>query len=75
MDLFQKCKDFKTAEQIKEAGIYPDCVTAELTDIVQSADNSLKIPDAVSVGVLKRLGINFIKYCIVKPFCHLGNLP
>lgn len=44
MDLFQKCKDFKTAEQIKEAGIYPYFHTLESKqDTVVNMEGGRKI--------------------------------
>ena len=53
-----------------KAGIDPERIAAQILDIIQFGDDSLEVADSVCVGIHKRLGINLIKNCIVKPFCH-----
>ena len=59
------------AERRSEAGVDPDRVAAQFTDIIQTGDDALQISDTVGVGVLKRLRIYFIKNCVIKPLCHM----
>ena len=53
-----------------KAGIDPERIAAQILDIIQFGDDSLEVADSVCVGIHKRLGINLVKNCIVKPFCH-----
>ena len=50
--------------------IEPNRVTAEVLYIVELLNNTLQITDTVAVAVVKALGINLIKYCVVKPVRH-----
>ena len=50
-----------------ETGIQPDCIHIQRLDVIQPVDDSRKVPDSVTVGVLKGLRINFVKHCIVEP--------
>ena len=60
----------RIAERGLEAGIYPDSVAAQLFDIIKLFDYSVEVADTVTVGVVERLRIYLIKYCIIKPLCH-----
>ena len=51
-----------------ETGVDPDRITAQLPDIVKSSGYAVDIPNTVCICVLKRLRIDFIKYCIIQPF-------
>ena len=44
-----------------KAGIDPQRIASQIPDIIQPVDNALQIADPVSVRILKRLGIDFIK--------------
>ena len=54
-----------------KTGIHPDRITSQFLNIIQFFYDTLKITDTVTFGIQKRLGINFIKDCIIKPFCHI----
>ena len=58
-----------------KTGIHPDRITSQFLNIIQFFYDTLKITDTVTIGIQKRLGINFIKDCIIKPFCHSVLLP
>ena len=52
-------------ERRVEAGIDPDCIAAEIADVFEFADDASKIPDAVAVGVPKRLRIDFVENRVI----------
>ena len=52
-----------------KAGIDPDGIASESPDVIQLFRDSVDIADPVSVGIVKRLRIDFIKNCVVKPLC------
>ena len=58
-----------------KTGIHPDRIASQFLNIIQFFYDTLKITDTVTIGIQKRLGINFIKDCIIKPFCHSVLLP
>ena len=59
-----------------EAGIDPQGVTAETLDIIQFGGHAGNIANAVCSGVHKALGVDFVKYGVVKPgCCHSRSLP
>ena len=59
-----------------EAGIDPQGVTAETLDIIQFGGHAGNIANAVCIGVHKALGVDFVKYGVVKPgCCHSRSLP
>ena len=59
-----------------EAGIDPQGVTAETLDISQFGGHAVNIANAVCIGVHKALGVDFVKYGVVKPgCCHSRSLP
>ena len=52
--------------------IQPQGVAAQTFDIVQLLDNALQVTDAVTVGVIKGLGIDLIENRVFQPVCsHL----
>jgi hypothetical protein len=53
-----------------ETGIQPEGVAAQIPDIIQLLDDPLKIPNTVSIGIVKRLGIYFVKNRIIEPLGH-----
>ena len=58
-----------------KSGMLRDRITSQFLNIIQFFYDTLKITDTVTIGIQKRLGINFIKDCIIKPFCHSVLLP
>ena len=48
-----------------EAGVDPDGVASQILDIIQLADDTLKVADTVGIGVQEGLGVNLIEYCVV----------
>ena len=57
-------------ERRGEAGVQPQGVAAQLPDVVQAMDDAGNIADAVGIGVLKGLGVNFIENCVFEPCRH-----
>ena len=39
----------------------------KILQLIQLGDNAGDVADAICVGIAERLGVNFIKHCIVKP--------
>jgi hypothetical protein len=48
-----------------KTGVDPQGVTAETMDIIQFLNNPLNVAYPVAIGVVERLGIDFVKYCIL----------
>ena len=50
-----------------KAGVDPKGVAPQLFDVIQLFDNPLQIADAIPVGIIKALGVNFVKNCVFQP--------
>ena len=57
----------RVAERGFKARVEPYGVAAKLLYVIQLFDYPVEIADSVRVGVLERLGINFIEDRVVKP--------
>ena len=51
-----------------EAGGQPDDVHSQVFQVIQLADDTGNITDSVTVGIVKALGINLIRYLLMPPF-------
>ena len=51
------------------AGVYPQRCGTQRRDVIEFGSDARQITDAVTIGIGKRLGIDFIKHCVAQPFC------
>ena len=56
-----------------KAGIDPQSIKAHLTDIIQLANDTRKITNAIGVGIQERLGINLVEHSVVQPLRHSSS--
>ena len=61
-------------ERRVEEGIKPDGIHAEALHIVEFADDTLNITNAIAVGVAESLRVDLIEYRILGPFRHFRYL-
>ena len=57
-----------------KARVKPYSIAAQVPDIIQTVDNSSQITDPIGIGVLKALGLDFVKDRIVQPGWHRSGL-
>ena len=57
-----------------EEGIKPDGIHAETLHVVEFADDSLDVADAIAVRVTEGLWVDLIEYRILGPLRHFRNL-
>ena len=53
-----------------KAGVDPQGIAAQVPDIVELSNNALQITDAVAVGIIEALGVDFIEHCVFQPLFH-----
>ena len=53
-----------------KAGVDPQCVAAQLLDIVQLFNDAGDVTDAIAVGIVKGLRINFVENRVFQPLFH-----
>ena len=53
-----------------KAGVDPQGIAAQVPDIVELGNNALQITDAVAVGIIEALGVDFIEHCVFQPLFH-----
>ena len=52
----------------------PDHICSQRRDLIQMPDHTLQIPDSVSVGIQKALGINLIGHLVMPPFLFHNHI-
>ena len=53
-----------------KAGVDPQCIAAQLLDIVQLFNDAGDVTDAIAVGIVEGLRINFVENCVFQPLFH-----
>ena len=56
-------------------GVEPQGVAAQALDIVQLFGDAVEVTDAIAVGVLEGLGVDFVKDCVFQPGCAHKIIP